>query len=49
MNWYAAVKRYYGLGYYSKEQVAVFVSANKITPEQYQEITGDPYVEGGAA
>lgn len=43
MNWYALVNRYYGLGYYSKEQVAVFVTSGKITPEQYESITGDVY------
>lgn len=44
MNWFPIVQRYYERGYYSKEQVAVFVSAGKITPEQYEVITGDVYV-----
>ena len=45
MNWYyTTVKRYYDAGRYTKEQVAVFVAANKITSEQYEEITGDAYV-----
>lgn len=37
------VKRYYDKGIYTKENVAVFVSAGKITPEQYEEITGEEY------
>lgn len=37
------VKRYYDKGIYTKENVAVFVAAGKITPEQYAEITGDEY------
>jgi uncharacterized XkdX family phage protein len=49
MNWFSLVQRYYNAGYYTKEQVAVFVTSGKITPEQYQQITGDPYVAGGAA
>ncbi|CDE43868.1 putative uncharacterized protein [Clostridium sp. CAG:411] len=39
------VKRYYDKGIYSKENVATFVRAGKITAEQYQEITGDTYEE----
>jgi uncharacterized XkdX family phage protein len=39
------VKRYYDKGIYSKENVATFVRAGKITAEQYQEITGDTYKE----
>ena len=39
------VKRYYDKGIYSKEDVAVFVKAGKITPEQYKEITGEDYTE----
>ncbi len=39
------VKRYYDRGIYSKEDVATFVRAGKITPEQYKEITGEDYTE----
>ena len=39
------VKRYYDKGIYSKEIVATFVRAGKITAEQYKEITGDTYEE----
>ena len=37
------VKRFYDLGLYSEDQVAAFVRKGKITPEQYEEITGEPY------
>lgn len=39
------VKRYYDKGYYTKEDVAVFVRAGKITAEQYEQITGEVYEE----
>jgi uncharacterized XkdX family phage protein len=42
---YNSIKRYYDMGKYTKEQVKIFVKAGWITPEQYQEITGEPYVE----
>ena len=42
---YKIVKRYYDKGIYTKEDVAVFVKAGKITAEQYEEITGEEYVE----
>ena len=40
---YEKVKKYYNLGFYTDEQVAVFVQKGKITPKQYEEITGHPY------
>lgn len=39
---YAIVKRYYDKGFYSKEDVAKFVAAGKITAEEYEQITGEP-------
>ena len=39
------IKRYYDKEFYSKEDVKVFVKANQITEEEYQEITGEPYSE----
>lgn len=42
---YKIVKRYYDKGIYTKENVATFVRAGKITAEQYKEITGDAYEE----
>jgi uncharacterized XkdX family phage protein len=47
MDWFAIVKRHYDAGRYTDEQVTVFVAAGKITPTQYQEITGSAY-EGSA-
>jgi uncharacterized XkdX family phage protein len=43
MDWFKTVKSYYDSGFYTKDQVKVFVVKGKLTPEQYQEITGDPY------
>lgn len=43
MDWFTIVKRHYDAGRYTPEQVAVFVAAGKITPEQYQTITGSEY------
>ena len=31
------------MGYYTKEQVRVFVERGKITAAQYEEITGEPF------
>jgi uncharacterized XkdX family phage protein len=40
---YNTVKRYYDKGYYSEADVATFVRAGKITPDEYELITGEPY------
>lgn len=37
------VKRYYDRGIYTKENVAAFVQAGKLTGEQYEEIVGEVY------
>lgn len=37
------VKEYYDLGYYSKDDVKVFVRAAWITETDYKDITGDAY------
>lgn len=42
---YKVVKRYYDKGIYSAEDVAKFVKAGKITPEEYKDITGEEYAE----
>ena len=44
MNWFEKVERYYKAGYYKNEQVKIFVASNKITEEQYKEITGEDYI-----
>ncbi len=38
---YEKVKRFYEAGLYSKEQVAAFVRKGKLTPAEYEEITGE--------
>lgn len=40
---YKIIKRYYDKGIYTKENVKVFVTAGKITLEQYAGITGEEY------
>ena len=40
---FTIVKRYYDKQYYSKEDVAKFVVADKLTAEEYQQITGEEY------
>lgn len=44
LDYYSLVKRYYERGYYTTDDVKVFVQAGKITDQQYEEITGKPYV-----
>lgn len=39
------VKRYYDRNIYSKEDVAKFVKAGKLTEEEYGQITGEDYME----
>ncbi|MBA2872431.1 putative XkdX family phage protein [Anoxybacillus calidus] len=43
LDYYSLVKRYYEAKYYTKDDVKVFVQTGKITEQQYQEITGEPY------
>lgn len=45
MNWFATVKRYHNLGYYTVNDVNKFVVFGKITEAQAEEITGVPYTE----
>jgi uncharacterized XkdX family phage protein len=45
VDWFTIVKRHYDAGRYSKDDVKVFVAAGKITPEQYEQITGEPYTD----
>lgn len=41
---FSIVKRYYDKRIYSKNDVKKFVLAEKITPEQYKEITNEDYI-----
>lgn len=43
IDWFEFINRYYGYGVYTKADVAKYVTLKKITPEQYQQITGEPY------
>ena len=43
MNWFEKVKKYYKAGYYKNEQVKVFVVGEKITEDNYKEITNEDY------
>ena len=39
------IKDYYNKQIYTDTNVATFVKADKITAEQYEQITGQPYVD----
>lgn len=41
--WYNSVKRYYDMGFYTNENVKVFVIAGMVTAEEYRLITGEEY------
>lgn len=41
--WFRSVKKYYEMGFYSNDDVKVFVQAEFITEEQYKKITGEEY------
>lgn len=45
MDWFEKVKRYYDLGFYTNDEVKIFVKGKKITPEQYFDITKEQYVQ----
>lgn len=42
-DWYKNIKYYYEKGYWSIEQVRMAVVKNKITTEQFTEITGEDF------
>lgn len=39
------ITKFYKMGIYTKANVAVFVKSGTITPEEYQEITGEAYTK----
>lgn len=43
MDWFKIVLDFYKSGFYTDDQVKVFVEKNKITSDQYQKITGQSY------
>lgn len=44
MDWFKIVSAYFKAGYYTENQVKVFVVKGKITADEYQQITGQVYV-----
>ncbi len=44
MNWLKIVSDYYNAGYYTVDQVKVFVAKGKITADQFLAITGQAYI-----
>ncbi|MCY9591443.1 XkdX family protein [Paenibacillus chitinolyticus] len=43
MDWFKTVKVYYDKGFYTNDNVKVFVVKNKITSEQYELITNEEF------
>lgn len=45
MNAYELAKKYYPI-YWSKERLAALVDREKLTKEQFKDLTGEEYTEG---
>lgn len=43
ISMYEDIKYYYDRGFYTKDNVKIFVVAEWITEEEYKQITGDDY------
>lgn len=43
LNWFVMIKRFYDKKFWTKEMVGDAVKAEKITAEEYKQITGDVY------
>ncbi|MED3670969.1 XkdX family protein [Bacillus sp. FSL M7-0417] len=43
IDWFTYIKGFYENGLWTKKQVHDVVAVGRITPEQYEDITGDPY------
>lgn len=43
MSDFERINMYYDKGWASKEQVAMYVQFEKITPEEYEQIVGETY------
>ena len=43
-KWCAKIKKFYEIGLWNDEMVGNAVIKGKITPEEYEEITGEKYV-----
>lgn len=48
INWYKKITKFYKEGYWTKEMVQEAVIKNKISKEQYKEITEEDYPEDTA-
>jgi uncharacterized XkdX family phage protein len=46
LDWFTTIKTLYGWNCYTSEEVGKFVEYQKITPEQYEQITGALYKTG---
>jgi uncharacterized XkdX family phage protein len=44
-RYYEICKRYYDQGIYTDDDLKKFVAKGKLTPEEYEEITGKKYKE----
>lgn len=44
MDWFKVISDYYQAGYYTVDQVKIFVVKGKITADQFLTITGQTYV-----
>ncbi|MBV4445299.1 XkdX family protein [Clostridium tyrobutyricum] len=44
MDWLKTISSYYSDGYYTVDQVKVFVAKGKITADQFKQITGQDYI-----
>jgi uncharacterized XkdX family phage protein len=43
MDWFKICSEYFKLGFYDHNTLKIFVAKNKITVDQYKEITGQDY------
>ncbi|WEY95783.1 XkdX family protein [Bacillus subtilis] len=43
IDWFTYIKGFYENGLWTEKQVHDVVAVGRITPGQYEEITGDPY------
>lgn len=43
MNWVDTITYFYSQGFYTVDQVKIFVAKNKITADEYKTITGQDY------
>ncbi|MCM3316191.1 XkdX family protein [Rummeliibacillus stabekisii] len=44
MDWFRTVSDFYKSGYYTDDQVKIFVVKGKITSQQFQKITDQEYL-----